>query len=88
MYLRASADTYFKLTVSTSRYLEIYVETHGPGAGGRLGDLESLEIYLNLEIDVETNGFKVEITNPGGGGRLPRRSGRARSSGPFSGNCV
>ena len=44
--------------------LEIYVETHGPVAEARLGDLESLEIYLNLEIHVETNGFKVEITNP------------------------
>ena len=29
-----------------------------------------------------------EFTERGGGGRLPRRSGRARSSGPFSGNCV
>ena len=29
-----------------------------------------------------------EFTERGGGARLPRRSGRARSSGPFSGNCV
>ena len=57
------------LTVSTSRYLEIYQKfmlkhtVRGPEAAW--GDLENLEIYLNLEIYVETNGFKVEITNPG-----------------------
>ena len=30
-----------------------------------VGDLESLEIYLNLEVYLETCGFNVEITNSG-----------------------
>ena len=64
----AAAEEVARATEATSRYLEVYQKfilkhtVRGPEAAW--GDLENLEIYLNLEIYVETNGFKVEITNP------------------------